>query len=54
MSRFLCWLLGHRWLEKSRSNTSDLDYVEHRCSRCGAEDGGAEGLLKLKNRPRLF
>lgn len=54
MNRFLCWLLGHRWREVNRRHASDLDHVEHRCSRCGEEDGGAEDLLKLKKRLRLF
>jgi hypothetical protein len=54
MKTFFCWLLTHRWKLVNRRCGMDLDHVDYQCTRCGAEEGGADGLLHLTKRPQLF
>lgn len=51
--KLLCWVLGHKWLEINRRHTKDLDHVDYKCTRCGYEASGADGLLVLPKRPSL-
>ena len=40
MSKFWCWLLGHKWFEVSEfaQKYTDINYL-FVCSRCGATTG---------------